>query len=1042
MLLFMRQKQRAQARLRRSRARDWIVKTISNNAWLRGSAALQALACASAGFAALAAPAFAQDTPAGTVAEEPEATIIVTGSILRQDVNATPSPITVLTAQNLEQRGIQTTQEALQRISSNNGAALTNSFSANGAFAAGASAISLRGLTTSSTLVLFDGQRAAYYPLADDATRNFVDLNTIPDDIVDRIEVLRDGASSTYGADAIAGVVNVITKKQFKGLSGRVEAGITERGDAENYRISLTAGTGDLGRDGYNIYASGFWYRQNALYNRDLPYPYNSQDQSGICRGTECGPQVGPNSGSINPTSTGYEGFPLTSDRRLFATTFFVAPYAPGSTAAASPALGRWQILNPAAGCIAGETPYTLTPTEFADNPESPATVCQGDLVTQYGVVSPRIERFGGSLKATVAITDDIEASFTGNFLQSKVSYSGEPATIRANGPAGIAFPRFSTYTSGPPNAAGSFALALPVYVCPLVNGLPQATCDATNGTLNPNNPFAAQGQVARIVGRIPNLLEYNETLSRTYRGAFSIAGPITDNWNFAADIVGMRTDLTRTSNGYVYIQRLLNVVADGSYNFVDPLSNSQSVLDYLSPDNVTKSSSELYGAQLSFNGTLFELPAGPVQLGFGGQIRLEAINAPSANADFAGPTERYFVLNAFGTKGERVVKSGFVELNVPAFEGFEVNASGRYDSYNSGQDAFSPKVGFRYQPIDALTLRGTWSRGFRIPSFAEANALPTTGFVNNTAQIFSDAFLAQYGCTVATYNSCPTYIRSGSYGQTQLASPDLEPEKSTSWTAGVTFEPTRNIRLSVDYYNIKKKGAIIPASFGVALDAYYNGQAIPAGYTIIPDSPDAAFPNALPRVAYVQAPLINATTVRSEGLDFAATGRFNITDDLRLTSSLEATYIINLDTSFPDGHVESYEGTAGNFNLTAGSGTPEWHGSWTNTLEWKRWTISATAEFFGGYNLSAADQGNEPGDCGLLSAPFVKCDVDDYITVDLTTSYKLNDNFTLYLNVLNVFDDLPPIDPVTYGANNYNPVQGGTGIYGRAYRLGVKANF
>ena len=77
-----------------------------------------------------------------------------------------------------------------------------------------------------------------------------------------------------------------------------------------------------------------------------------------------------------------------------------------------------------------------------------------------------------------------------------------------------------------------------------------------------------------------------------------------------------------------------------------------------------------------------------------------------------------------------------------------------------------------------------------------------------------------------------------------------------------------------------------------------------------------------------------------------------------------------------------------------------------------------------------------------MLSPQFVKCNVADYITVDLTTSYKLNDNFTVYLNVLNVFDDLPPIDPVTYGANNYNPVQGGTGIYGRAYRLGVKANF
>jgi len=147
--------------------------------------------------------------------------IVVTGSLFRQTDAATPSPVTTITTENLDQRGITTIQSAIQSLASNNGPALTNSFTANGAFAGGASAVSLRGLSTNSTLVLFDGLRAAYYPLADDATRNFVDLNTIPDDIVDRIEVLRDGASSSYGADAIAGVVNIITKRKFNGISGR-----------------------------------------------------------------------------------------------------------------------------------------------------------------------------------------------------------------------------------------------------------------------------------------------------------------------------------------------------------------------------------------------------------------------------------------------------------------------------------------------------------------------------------------------------------------------------------------------------------------------------------------------------------------------------------------------------------------------------------------------------------------------------------------------------------------------------------------------------
>src|SRR5262245_37879986 len=142
--------------------------------------------------------------PAANAAEETSTTlseVVVTGSIIRRTDAETASPISVITAETLEERGQTTVQGAIQSIAANNGPALTNSFTANGAFAAGASAVSLRGLSTNSTLVLFDGMRAAYYPLADDGSRNFVDLNSIPDDIIEKIDVLRDGASSSYGAD-------------------------------------------------------------------------------------------------------------------------------------------------------------------------------------------------------------------------------------------------------------------------------------------------------------------------------------------------------------------------------------------------------------------------------------------------------------------------------------------------------------------------------------------------------------------------------------------------------------------------------------------------------------------------------------------------------------------------------------------------------------------------------------------------------------------------------------------------------------------------
>ena len=822
--------------------------------------------------------------------------IVVTGSILRTE-GATPSPVTTLTSENLDQRGINTTQDAIQRLSSNNGAALTNSFSANGAFAAGASAISLRGLSTNSTLVLFDGLRAAYYPLADDATRNFVDLNTIPDDIVDRIEVVRDGASSTYGADAIAGVVNVITKRSFNGVSGRAEAGISQDGNAPNQRLTLTAGFGDLDERGFNAYVSGFYYRLGEVANRDLPYPFNSSDETGIG-----GPDNTVNAGNFGATSAG--------------PNLYVRPTTAGTNTAAPGT--RYQLLNNA--CING-VPVASTAAQLAANAVAPSLICRTDGVNQFGTVSPRIERFGGSARFTASVGDASEAYFQVNFQQTASNYTGGATTIRQNGQPGINFPRFSTSSAAASNAPGSFELSLPVFVCAA-----GVSCDtAADRRLNPNNPFAATGQNALLVGTLPNSITSNRNRIRVYRAAAGISGTVFDSWDYGVSLTAMHTDLRRIQDGNVYIQSLLDAINTGSFNFIDPRQNTAAQLQALTPRNITDSSSDLYQAQVSLSKELFQLPGGPVQLGVGGTIFYEAVDSPSANPDPAGPRQRYLAINAFGTSGDRVVTGAFYEVNAPLIDQLLLNASGRYDHYSSGQSNFSPKFGAKFTPFRQLAVRGTWSRGFRIPSFAEANALPTTGFVTNSSGLFNNTFLAPYGCTVATFNTCPTYIRTGSYGQTTLASPDLEPEKSRSITGGIVFEPFRNVSFTVDYFNIRKTGVITSLTPGDALDAYYNNQPIPTGYTVIADGVDPAFPTARPRVAFIQSQLINANRQKSEGIDFGANVRFDI-GPVRWTSNLDATLLLELSTTFPGGSKETYVDTLGNFNLTAGSGTFRWN--------------------------------------------------------------------------------------------------------------------
>ena len=996
---------------------------------------------------------------------EPE--IVVTGTLFRTTTSATVSPVTVVTAATMDQRGNSTVQDAIQQLASNNGPALTNSFSANGAFAAGASAVSLRGLSTNSTLVLFDGQRAAYYPLADDGTRNFVDLNTIPDDVVDRIEVLRDGASSTYGADAIAGVVNIITRRSIEGVSARAEAGISQDGVAAMQRVSLTGGIGDLNETGMNAYLSGFFYRSEAVYARDLEAPFNDFDESDICyNDPNDSPDTGEHCGANNITNSQnpLNGFFIPYD-----------VYVRATNATNTVQLGRFELLNPQAGCRYGPG-RILTAAELANPNNAPAPaltpVCTIDAINQYQATTPNIERFGATARITARLGGSSEGYFMANFQQSTVDYNGFPPVIRSQANAGILFRPFSTQAAPAANLApGSYFLTLPVYVCPQgvgdASGLNTGCTAATPGAvLNPNNPFAAQGSPARIIGRPFSTPTYNETRSRVYRAAAGISGTLFEDWDYRLDLTAMHNDLQRTQRGYVYIANLLTAIAQGTINLRNPELNTQEQLDFVMPDNITPASSDLYQASFTVGRSLFELPGGPLQVGFGGQIRYEAVDAPSGNPDYNGPTQRFFTLNAFGTSGSRTVYSGFGEINAPVLDILEFNASGRYDHYSSGQSAFSPKVGFKFTPIPQLAIRGTWSRGFRIPAFGEANALPTTGFVTVNSGNFPAAFLASYTvpgntagpggtfvqCSAATYTTaaCPAYVRNNSYGQTTLASPGLEPERSRSFTLGAILNPIRNVTFTVDYYDIKKTGAITQPSNAPALAAYYsctlaqynsNTCPIPAGYNVIAGAADTSgqFPNNLPVIGFIEAQLINANTIRARGLDFAGIVRFSL-GGVDITSSAEASYILEL-SQIADGVEERYEGTLGNFNLTAGSGTPEWHGSWQNTFDFGDLAVTGTLNWFGGYDLSAMDQGTEYKDCGL-SPGYTPCRIDDQFTLDIVTQYRVNENFTFYVNVLNALDDMPPVDPVTYGAFLYNAVQGGTAVLGRQFRAGVRMNF
>ena len=186
--------------------------------------------------------------------QAPREKIEVTGSNIKRVDAEQASPVTVVRREDIEKSGAATISDVIRALPLDNNGSISDAFSIG--FAAGASGVSLRGLTVNSTLVLLNGRRMAPYGLADDGQRSFVDLNAIPLDAVERIEILKDGASAIYGSDAIAGVVNVILRRDFQGASANVTAGRSRHGDGDEYRASITAGTGSPQRDRFNAFVN------------------------------------------------------------------------------------------------------------------------------------------------------------------------------------------------------------------------------------------------------------------------------------------------------------------------------------------------------------------------------------------------------------------------------------------------------------------------------------------------------------------------------------------------------------------------------------------------------------------------------------------------------------------------------------------------------------------------------------------------------------------------------------------------------------------
>jgi iron complex outermembrane receptor protein len=531
--------------------------------------AIGQLAAAGAFSTAFAASAMAQEASA-----QPVPRVEITGSFIRRADAETPSPVQVITAVDMRNSGYTSVAEVLQHITANGAGALSQTFS--GGFAAGGSGISLRGLNNNATLILIDGHRMAPYPLADDGSRSFVDISNIPFDTVERIEILKDGASAVYGSDAMAGVVNVILKKNLVGTSISAEAGRATEGGGKTGHFTLSHGIGDLTTDGYNAYVGLEYRHQDAI-------KYTQRSGRGDWQALDMSRHGGANKalGVITPQTTA----PLT-----------LSPY----------------LLNPNVPRVSGadnSAAFGFFPGAACG---SYAQMASGGCAYEdpYKEIQPKTENVNVMASFTKQLANGWQADIKASLFESKArlpqGFTNFPSSYGA---------QLEMVSGVPPHYLAGTAI-------------PEIRVPANY----PGNTF---GVPAILRGPIPGAPERNITTdSKAYRVVADLRGTMA-SWDIDASLGYTRNNLDRKSTGGLNVPAL-NAALNRAVN---PYSvtgkNSDADMAAIFRTVGSYDTSELSFAELRGSRSVASLPGGDLMVSVGaGSFRTELSAPAMPNAD------------------------------------------------------------------------------------------------------------------------------------------------------------------------------------------------------------------------------------------------------------------------------------------------------------------------------------------------------------------------------------------------------------------------
>lgn len=546
----------------------------------------------------------------------------------------------------------------------------------------GVSGVSLRGLGSGSTLVLVDGRRAAQSGGGNRSTNSqqgFVDLNTIPFGMIERVEVITDGASAIYGADAVAGVINIVLKKNWVGneLSGSFKGAF--HGGGRERQVTLTSGftagalrgsvsatyydrarvNGSQRRFSKNQNHSGIVVGSNAdgtpVYARDLRlnwgYPAVVQAQGGVVAGN-------------------FDAIP--------GVRVVLVPVGAGST----PSLAQFiPVTVPASGTIVNASGQRRGNTaEFLD-------------------LIPSSERYGFTGNFTYTSNPRLDLYGSYSFNDSRGLYRTQPPVSSASATSGF----------------GNFSTLVPA-------------------AMNPFNQNVIVGMVHYEFGSV-----WQRTKTQAHSGTVGLRGKFADSWEWDTGLNFQQQDfnqLTRNFNGAGITAALNNPDASQRLNpFVDARAGGvdhSAIYERLSLYPTVVTASKFLVWDFSANGDVMEFWGGPIRMAWGGNVS----RAENQSASVSYSTAVTPVVTTSATDGKQSSYAAFGELQVPVFgkknaapllQRFDVNLAGRYENYNRAGSTTVPKVGFSWVPVQPLLLRASYSEGFRAPGLTEYQVATST---------------------------------------------------------------------------------------------------------------------------------------------------------------------------------------------------------------------------------------------------------------------------------------------------------------------------